>query len=507
MNLAVVHSRGSDGIEAPPVQVEVHLGPGLPALLLVGTSSTVGLQARERVRAALITSQWAIPTRKITISLSPAEQPKDGGRFDLAIAVGILAANGDLPLPALRDIELLGELSLTAALNPTRGILPAVMAAVAAGRACIVPAADAQVLTDVAGAIHCARTLTEATDFLRGRRRLPSPAEIADDFAQPTPLPRADLTDVAGQEDAKLALEIAAAGAHHLLMVGPPGCGKTMLAERMAGILPPMDAEASMQARVLASVAGASIQPPGQPPFRAVHHSTSASALLGGGSTVYPGEISLAHRGVLFMDEFAQWPGEVLDQLRQPLQDGHITLKRGKRSVTYPSTFQLIAASNLCRCGRTGTVRDDCICRPDERDRYLRKISGPLIDRMDLQVRLVALTAAETQDSMQRVGETSEIIRARVLQARERQMDRNGGPNAHMSLQQMQRHCRLKRALQMLFNRECDQRGLSVRGMHRTLRVSRTIADLRQSDEIGKDDLMTALRFSPGPIRVSQSER
>lgn len=502
MDLAVVQSRASEGIDAPPVRVEVALGPGLPGVELIGTHSTVGRQARERVKAALRASGFDMPVRKITVNLAPAELPKEGGRFDLPIAVGILAANGDLPRPALRARMLIGELALTGELLPTRGILPAALAARAAGLEAIVPAADAGTLRHWAEGVVCARTLAEAVAYLRGRKQLPSPAQIApiDDLIADD---IDDFADVRGQDEAKWALTVTAAGGHHALLLGPPGCGKTMLARRFTGLLPPLEHAAAEQARVIASIANLPAPVSARPPIRMPHHSTKPGALIGGGTQAWPGEITLAHRGVLFMDELAEWPREVLDLLRQPLQDRQITLLRGRRAITYPAAFQLIAASNPCPCGKPppteGDTKGKCRCSIEKIRRYQQRLSGPFVDRLDIQVHLHPVTADDL--SATRSERLSPGLRDTILVARQIQMERQGMLNAELPGESLEGICGLRPVEWRRLMTCAETNGLSARGVHRTLKVARTVADLEAAGggggNVSWSHLMQAMAWAP----------
>ena len=422
MGLALVHGRARVGVAAPPVQVEVHLGGGLPSMSIVGLPEAAVREAKDRVRAAIQCAQFEFPARRITVNLAPADLPKHGGRFDLPIALGILAASGQIPLDALRDTEFVGELGLTGELRPVDGALPAALAVAQTGRRLVVPAGNAPEAALAARVdVRAARTLLEVCAMLHGRATLP--AGVA-----PVALPAttADMRDVRGQARARRALEIAAAGGHHLLLVGPPGCGKTLLASRLPGLLPEPGDDEALEAAAVASVNGG-LDPARwrQRPFRAPHHTASAVALAGGGSEPRPGEISLAHRGVLFLDELPEWTRSALEVLREPLESGVVTISRAARQAEFPARFQLVAAMNPCPCGWAGDASGRCRCAPDAVRRYRSRISGPLLDRIDLHVEVPRLPAhALRPDAAE--GEASAPIRIRVEAARARQQARSG---------------------------------------------------------------------------------
>ncbi|MFT4198675.1 MAG: YifB family Mg chelatase-like AAA ATPase, partial [Pseudoxanthomonas sp.] len=392
MSLALVHSRARAGVHAPAVRVEVHLSGGLPATHIVGLPEAAVREARDRVRAALLCAQFEFPARRITVNLAPADLPKDGGRFDLPIALGILAASGQIDRQALAAWEFLGELALTGELRAVDGVLPAVLAARADGRRLMVPSGSAaEAALPGEGHAAAARTLLEVCAVLAGRREA-EPAR-APGFVPP-PVP--DLADVRGQLQARRALEVAAAGGHHLLLVGSPGCGKTLLASRLPGILPEASEAEALETAAIASVSGRGLEPARwrQRPFRSPHHTASAMALVGGGTLPRPGEISLAHHGVLFLDELPEWSRAALEVLRQPLESGTVTVSRAARSMEFPARFQLVAAMNPCPCGWAGDPCGRCHCSRDAIARYRSRISGPLLDRIDLQVEVPRLPPA-----------------------------------------------------------------------------------------------------------------
>ncbi|GAA0789633.1 YifB family Mg chelatase-like AAA ATPase [Marinobacterium sediminicola] len=495
MSLAVIHTRAQLGIEAPPVAVEVHLSGGLPSMSIVGLPETAVKESRERVRSALINAGFDFPQRRVTINLAPADLPKEGGRYDLAIAIGILSASGQLKgWKASTTVEVIGELALSGDIRPVRGILPAAVAAGRIGRSLVVARENADEAVMAEGTeIFAASHLLELVAHLT--RQQPLAAVVAGECTERVhSVP--DLADVKGQLQARRALEVAAAGGHNLLFSGPPGSGKSMLASRLPSLLPPLDVAQRLEVAAIASVSGQSVAPAcaGVRPFRSPHHTASAIALVGGGSHPRPGEISLAHQGVLFLDELPEFPRRVLEVLREPLETGEILISRAARQTRYPARFQLIAAMNPCPCGYHDDGSDRCICTPDQIRRYQMKISGPLLDRIDLQLQVPALPV-ETLLQSATAGESSAAVRQRVIIALERQLERQGCMNRELSGAELEQVCRLDSATEALLVRVMQQSQLSARGCHRLLRVARTLADLAGQADVGREQLLEALAF------------
>ncbi|MFM0375919.1 YifB family Mg chelatase-like AAA ATPase [Paraburkholderia strydomiana] len=501
MSLAVVRSRAPASGRAPEVTVEVHLANGLPSFSIVGLPDLEVRESRERVRAALQNCGFDFPVRRITVNLAPADLPKESGRFDLPIALGILAASGQIPVESLLHREFAGELSLTGALRPMRGAF-----AMACGTARSAAAGDASAAECMATRAppHCnpqlylpAASAAEAALVpgvdVYGASDLPSLcAHLADapearlypvaapDLAQFTPVAVPDMGDVIGQRGARRALEVAAAGGHHVLLIGPPGAGKSMLAARLPGLLPPMTDDEALSSAALLSASRTGFSPSQwrRRPFRAPHHSSSAAALVGGRNPPQPGEITLAHLGVLFLDELPEFDRDVLETLREPLEAGRITISRAALQADFPAACQLIAAMNPCPCGWRGDPNGRCRCTPDIAARYLRKLSGPLLDRIDIQLEVPALTSAELSARSNAVGETSAVIASRVNVARERQLARQGKTNRELSGKEVDAVCRPDAAGEALLREAGERFGWSARAYYRVLKVARTIADL-----------------------------
>jgi len=492
VSLALVHSRARAGVLAPPVRVEVHLSGGLPSTQIVGLPEAAVRESRDRVRAAILCAQYEWPARRITINLAPADLPKDGGRFDLPIALGILAASGQIDRQALAHHEFIGELALTGELRGVDGALPAALAAAREQRTLVVaPDNGGEAALARQASVKVARTLLEVCAGLSGEKQLPD-AQAPDATAPPLP----DLLDVRGQAQARRALEIAAVGSHHLLLVGSPGCGKTLLASRLPGILPEASEAEALETAAVISISGRGLDPARwrQRPFRSPHHTASAVALIGGGSHPRPGEVSLAHNGVLFLDELPEWNRHALEVLREPLESGTVSIARAARSTAFPARFQLVAAMNPCPCGWAGDRNGRCRCSGEAIARYRARISGPLLDRIDLHVQVPRLPPAELQGNAPG-AEASAVVRARVVAARARQLQRAGKANAHLDPSETLRDCALASAEQVLLEQAMERLQLSARSMHRILRVARSIADLAAAESIERVHLAEAIGY------------
>ena len=492
MSLATVASRALAGIDAPEVAVEVHLGPGLPSFTIVGLPDTEVREAKDRVRAALNHTQFEFPARRITVNLAPADLPKDSGRFDLPIAIGILAASGQIPSEALAAHEFAGELSLTGELRPVRGALAMALQARASTRAFILPEQNAPQAALAAGAhVLPARTLLEVVAHLCGEAKLPRfeaqprvPSHVYPDFSE-----------VKGQPQAKRALEVAAAGGHSVLMLGPPGTGKSMLAARFPGILPPMSETEALEVAAIHSVSAAGFDAArwGERPYRAPHHSASGAAMVGGGALPRPGEISLAHRGVLFLDELPEFDRDVLESLREPMESGKVSISRAARQSQFPARFQLVAAMNPCPCGHCGSPAGRCRCTPERIARYRGRVSGPLADRVDIKLEVPAPRDGDLMTPG--ATESSEAIRKRVLEAYRRQLDRQGMPNALLGTREIDKLCATDKEGDQLLRHALARLMLSARAYHRVLRVARTIADLAGDAAIKAAHIAEAIQY------------
>lgn len=506
MGVATVASRAYLGLCAPPVSVEVDLAGGLPSLSIVGLPETSVRESKDRVRAALKNCGFEFPPRRITVNLAPADLPKGGGRFDLPIALAVLAASGQLHPETLCDHEFIGELSLDGRLRPVDGSLSAAAAAADKRRILVIPAANLDEASLVgAGRLLVADHLITLWRHLTGESplSLSGSREVQRDADRRPP----DLADVRGQPTARRALEIAAAGGHDLLMVGPPGTGKSMLAKRLPGLLPPMTESDALEAALVVAARDGRFRPGdwGVRPFRQPHHTATLAALVGGGSFPRPGEVSLAHRGVLFLDELAEFPRPVLDALRQPMEDREVTIARAAGSLSFPADFQLMAAMNPCPCGYYADPEENCRCTPDAVRRYQGKISGPLMDRLDIRI-TVARPRPGPLFSSQPDDDPSAKVAGRVADARERQHAR-GLLNARIPAQQIGKLCRPSKVAIEMLERAAGQFRLSARACHRILRVARSVADLREQGELGAQDIAEALALRPSGLSGQDPSR
>ncbi|MGC1507501.1 YifB family Mg chelatase-like AAA ATPase [Ketobacter sp. MCCC 1A13808] len=493
MPLAIVQTRARVGMNAPQVTVEVHLSNGLPAFNMVGLPDAAVRESKERVRSAILNAGFDFPQRRITINLAPADLPKDGGRFDLPIAVGILAASEQIALASVEPFEFIGELALSGELRPVEGVLTASIAATAAKLGLFVPQRNA-----AEAALPASSQIYPCDHLLQVCSRLKNPAllsphprcmDVENDLWSRYP----DLADVKGQHLARRALEVAAAGKHNLLMMGPPGAGKSMLAARLPGILPPMTEAETMETAAIHSVSQYNPKPLFQRPIRTPHHTASSVALAGGGSNPKPGEISLAHNGVLFLDEFPEFPRKVLEVLREPLETGEIAISRAAQQVVYPANFQLIAALNPCPCGHPKQPPEGCTNPQQCCSKYQSKLSGPLLDRIDMHIQVDALPISDLQKPEH--GESSDEVRDRVTCARAIQLQRQGCANHDLNSKQLNAFCQLSDADSGFALQAVNRLGLSARGYHRILKVARTLADLAQAEQISKVHLSEALSY------------
>ncbi len=502
MSLARIYTRAQVGVSAPEVCVEVHIGNGLPAFHIVGLPETSVKEAKDRVRSAIENAHFIFPPQRITVNLAPADLPKEGGRFDLAIAVGVLTASGQLASSRLTELEFYGELALNGEVRAINGIIPTLIEAGKHGRCCYLPAHNDETASLVS---HVPRkavgSLQELWADLSGQQVLPLNQAYSIRQFDNVDLP--DMAEVKGQEGAKRVLEIAAAGAHNVLFIGPPGTGKSMLAQRMPGILPPMSEEEALECASIYSLCGRAIDPARwrERPVRGPHHTCSAVALVGGSSIPRPGEVSLAHNGILFLDELPEFERKVIDSLREPMETGKVMISRAARHIEFPARFQLIAAMNPSPLGGLRDKR----ATPDQVLRYLSRISGPFVDRIDLQVELPKLSSAELQSKSK--SESSEQIRLRVLEARQMQFSRQGKANAHLSNKELEVYCPLGKEEASYLAKASDKLSLSPRSYHRLIKVARTIADLRGGEHIKLSDIQETLHYRAFERLIAQLTR
>ena len=491
MGLAVLHSRALSGMEAALVTVEVHIANGLPNFTIVGLPETEVKESKDRVRAALQNCQFELPARRITVNLAPADLPKESGRFDLPIALGILAATGQIPSDRLAEYEYAGELALTGELRAIRGALAMTYRAADSGRAFILPAVNAHEAALVDDAtVYPAQSLLQVAAHLAEREPL---ARFIPETETAAPL-YPDMREVKGQLQSKRALEVAAAGGHSIIMSGPPGTGKSMLAARFPGILPKMTQEEALESAAMQSLGGTfDISKWKQRPYRAPHHTASAVALVGGGSNPRPGEISVAMHGILFLDELPEFNRSVLEVLREPMESGRITISRAARRADFKAQFQLVAAMNPCPCGYLGHYNGKCRCTPDQVSRYRGKISGPLMDRIDIQIEVPAVPQEDLLK--QADGETSSAIQSRVEAARQRQITRQNKPNAQLSVSEIDEFCIPDEQGEALLRLAITRLNLSARAYHRILKVARTIADLADSKNVLSAHIAEAVQY------------
>nr|MCH9638580.1 YifB family Mg chelatase-like AAA ATPase [Betaproteobacteria bacterium] len=497
MSLAVLYSRALAGMQAPLVTVETHIANGLPSFTIVGLPETEVKESKDRVRAALQNAQFKIPAQRITINLAPADLPKESGRFDLPIALGILAATGQIPMDKLDQYEWAGELALTGELRPVHGALAMTYSASKSGRSFVLPqqnAAEAALVKDAT--IYAAQSLLQICAHLSGHEPLQIYDNPPDTNSKNSISDYPDMQDVRGQAHTKRALEIAAAGAHSVLMIGPPGTGKSMLAARFPGILPPMTETEALESAAMQSLSYGQFNIANwkRRPYRSPHHTASGVALVGGGSNPRPGEISLAMHGVLFLDELAEFDRKVLEVLREPLESGHITISRAARQAEFPAQFQLVAAMNPCSCGYLGHPNGKCHCTPDQIKRYRGKISGPLLDRIDIQIEVPAVPQEELM-RQSLTGEKSSVIRQRVEKSHQRQLKRQSKTNSRLSVKEIDQFCTLDTTSENLLKNAIHRLNLSARAYHRILKVARTIADLSGVEKINNQHIAEAIQY------------
>ncbi|KJY82497.1 ATP-dependent protease [Vibrio galatheae] len=492
MGLAIIHSRACVGVEAPQVTVEVHISNGMPGFTLVGLPETTVKESRDRVRSAIINSRFEFPAKRITVNLAPADLPKEGGRFDLPIALGILAASEQIPVNDLNHQEFIGELALSGELRRVKGVLPAALAANRAKRSLVVPHNNGDQAALVGAEQHkSAQSLLEVCADLCGQQSL-SLHQTAHQLT--TPELKRDLQDIIGQQQGKRALEIAAAGNHNLLFLGPPGTGKTMLASRLCDLLPEMSDREALESASVASLTQQEINAHNwkQRPFRAPHHSSSMAALVGGGSIPRPGEISLAHNGLLFLDEMPEFERKVLDSLREPLESGEIIISRAQGKTRFPARFQLVGALNPSPTGYY--EGNHSRVNPQTILRYLSRLSGPLLDRFDMSLEIPALPKGTLAEGGER-GESTQVVRERVVVAREKMLSRASKVNALLGSREIERYCPLHKQDAQFLETALHQLGLSIRAYHRIIKVARTIADLEGAQQIERSHIAEALGY------------
>jgi magnesium chelatase family protein len=494
MQLATLYTRALIGIDAAIVTVEVHLSNGLPAFSIVGLPEAAVRESKDRVRAAIINSNFEFPARKITVNLAPADLPKDGGRYDLPIALGILAASGQIDKTPLDKYEFHGELALSGLLREVNGSLPVALAAQKNSKKLILPVKSATQAALIESAeIFAADNLLSVCQHLQGLVHLPFAKISSEQVFINT---GADMSDVRGQHHARRALEIAAAGRHNMLMIGPPGTGKSMLASRLPGILPPMTTQQALESAAINSIShqGFDIKQWKIRPFRNPHHTASGVALVGGGSKPSPGEISLAHHGILFLDELTEFDRHTLDVLREPLETGSITISRAARQADFPAQFQLIAAMNPCPQGYSCDGKNLCQCTPEQQRKYRNRISAPFLDRIDIHIEVPRIDKQALDNDAPR-GETSEQIRQRVYKALQHQQKRGPRFNAELKVKEIETFCVLQNKEKLLLEKAMDKLKLSARAYHRILKLARTIADIEDSQNIETPHLTEAISY------------